>query len=840
MAVYDDQKTDAPLVDTDDDLKHPKSDSLATGKSTAEYLKDKEGKAPDDTDNAPLSQEEQAQHDEIKKGIDKTADKPETSFSFKNDGKGKQKRTGRLSRKLKKRLIIGGGGGGLLIVVLIIFMFLSSLKLPHFMANIAAYQFARVSRNFSSSVAHVTEEKFAVDADGTFAQSLKDKYGTLRSNTWGKLDKYRPQKVLDNMKASNQLEFVTESRGRIILPGTKEVLTGIKIDGGEIKLGESKWYDYFGRRADRLEINGRLTARLESALQDSNTLVRGSVAQKIRDELDIKLRRWERLTKTYRNAKEAEAAEIKRTTQATDTEPSEGSSVNSVQQAEEDAQKLADDCLADEACLEKQAETDAKDIATKTADKININLNTNALTTAANTVSSLYAVALPVCMIYDGSVEHSGSTADANSDRAVKTYYSLASAADQQKAGDADPSQIGGLNDELGDISSAPSETRASGRTVDTNAYTNPEANTTQDYNVFGALFGGNAGKFFGDVLSPVCPYVTNPYVGFGAGLIEIGATVLTGGTYEAAGKTVEATATQIIGRMISETLSKEGLQTLGKTFVRDATLITGGTILAKLLVIGRMGNMQSSIPNSSDLQLQADQGGNLTAGGIDRQQLYGAPMKTEDVAMSNYQDYQDIAYENSQRSLFDRYLNPDNPNSALANTAIGLSSTLEKSIPSIMQDVVKRIGSLFQPNSSLFSSFLTGNQKRALAATTANNYNIVQWGWTAGEEAIIESNPDLYSPINNAEALERSGKLESLKEKYDKCFTKSIGDLLADGSIVRDGDGNISPDKGSCAPNNLGPANPDAFQYRVYMRNQGTLDHLNAIQNYSAGVSQE
>ncbi len=130
-----------------------------------------------------------------------------------------------------------------------------------------------------------------------------------------------------------------------------------------------------------------------------------------------------------------------------------------------------------------------------------------------------------------------------------------------------------------------------------------------------------------------------------------------------------------------------------------------------------------------------------------------------------------------------------------------------------------------------MLASLMPGNQQKALAATADTNYHLVQWGWTDDEEAVIQANPEKYSPINNAEYVERNMDLQALKNKYDKCFNSDMGTLLSKQLIVRDSSGNVKPDDGDCAPNKLGPGNEEAFRYRLYMRYEGTLSQLVDVQ---------
>ncbi len=788
------------------------------------------------------------------------ASDPGTPFKFRNQEKKKNKNIRSAVKKHKKKSLYAGLAGFGVVVGLIIFIFnIGSLKIPHLMANITAYQFARVSRNFGDSVAQVTEEKIAVDSENQFAKSLKSKYDdiaskvdSVRERTWGKLDKYRPQKVIDNMHASGELKYIFEEKQPKLFPELRtprQVLTGVEIDGKAYKPGTEGWSKYFGKgRAERLKISGQLQAQIESTLKESNTLVRGSVGASIREELGIRLKRWEKLTKAYRNAKAAKAAEIKATYEAEKTRPTEPSGISPIQDGEEVAIETADNCVENPTCLEEAGNTDIASVEKKVSEKIGSALSENSLLNKATSfVSSIYAIALPVCMIYEASVTNSGSTVEANNARNMKAYYTLAAGADQQKYGKTpggsalNASQVGGLNDELGNIANAPSELRASGKAVSANNYPNPEASTAGTYTIadalLGDIFGGVFGDIFNEIAKPSCPIITEPAVGgiMAAAEAFLTFTPIAGEAYTAAKLSAEGTIQVLLKKALAKVFSREGFEftkDFGTKLVRDGALIVGGSYLAKAITLGRMGSMQSPVPNSKSLAVQADQGGSAAAAGICREQLYCRPMTKPEIVQSNFDDTRDIAYRNSRKSIFERFLSPNNPTSALTNTAVSLNTALEQPITSLFHNLITKIGGALQPDKGVLSLFLSATQRRAVAAVTNDNYNMVQWGWTPDEEAVIEANPDIYSPLNNAEIVERSGKLDEYKASFNKCFTEDIGSLLADLLIQRNEDGIIDPNNGTCAPNNLGTANPDAFSYRVYMRNQAVLDHLNDIQS--------
>lgn len=799
----------------------------------------------DDEDATALSPSELAELDQIEAGIKnensfykseeddenepeetEQPDEGDASFSYRNETPKKGKAGGRIKKKLKKKLIIGGilGGTGAGII-LIILLFLTALKLPHMVANISVYEFARLSRNYSRSVAQVTEEKIAIDAESTFAQDVKARWTDLRSKTWGKLDKYRPQKVLDNLKSGDNFEYTFTEKPRTLFPGTREVLDGVKVNGQQLNLSDAQWFDVKTKFTDRLEFNGRLTAQLEDALKESNTLVRGKVAQSIRDELGIRLRRWERLTKSYQDALDAERENIRLTAAAAESKANPPA-VDAIDEAVTEADNASQETLKSDAKLNTFIKSDGQSLATETdqiIERTTFDAFNSTATKIISTASTIYAIAVPACLIFEGSVENSGSVVNANSDRAVKTYYTIAAGAHQQQNGQADPNNIGGLNDEIGDISNSPAELRASGKLTSTESFSNPQVGGAQ-YTIFDAVLGGGiVSGFFNTVMRASCPTLTSISTGVTLAAAEIGINVASGGAEESFTLALKTAFTDIFKEVFTKKFAVK--------VIRDVGLIEIGSYIAKMIVVSHMGQQASGIPNGQELAIEADQGANIAAGDIDRQQFYGRPMTQSQIVMSNYQDAQYIALANSKKSVFDRYLNPHNPVSALTNTALAMDNGLRRPIAVTLRGLFAKIGTLFEPSRTVLLSLLSGNQQKALAATANTNYHLVQWGWTDDEEAVIQGNPEKYSPINNAEYVERNMDLQALKVKYDKCFTSDMGTLLSEKMIVRDSDGNVKPDEGDCAPNKLGSSNEEAFRYRLYMRYEGTLSQLVDVQ---------
>lgn len=881
IRIYDDQIVDGKddgVINVDEKVRDLAQGDLKD-RSEVEGIKSAEEGAAQtapskDTGTDPVDSIKQKEL--APKTSSKSTDENKIGYGFKKDPKGdKTKGKGSVSKK-KIVGIVGGVVGAVIGLVTIALFLMSSLKLPQLMSNIQTMEFARLSRNLTQATADLTSEELSLELSDTrfsrLSESLSERFPEFSAKTselWGKLDKWRPQKLISNLEGEGKLSFIYEQKE--FLGGLrKQVVKGIVINGETITPGDAKWYQLFENRADRLTAAGEIKGAVDSVLGGSNTVVRGAVAKSIRERAGIRLRRWSRIDPNFTEGKRIGnlAQEIKKTVQETKPQPLEDTSVvPEISEAKKAVEELVDKCIEDMGCLEQEAREQlynydkaaavegstkeaiaAKEASTTTLERtaaalVDEKVKSTLFKEILDKVGTLYAIMMPVCIIYDNSVNNSGSTVEENSQRAVKTYYTLAAAADQQKSGALIADQASGLNDEIGDISNAPSELKAAGKKIDTNNYANPEASTLQTYNIVNTYLGD--GVFSGliqDTLDTTCPIVLDLKVAAAMATLEVvfQAATLTTGT--AAEEGFKALVLAKIKKTVADITLKESLVKYAAKWVAKKALITGvivgGTIglseLANFAVMGRMGNTASPIPDGNDLQVQADQGGIIVSNDLNRQMLAGRPLTTPEVVASNYQDLQDIAYANSKKSVFDRYFSPNNSRSMMARMAVGFNGFISRSIFTNFTSMFSRLGTIYQPSAPFFMSILPGNQQKAFAAESNSNYNIVQWGWSIDEENLIHDNPNKYSPLNNAQEWENmpdsTEKSEAIK-LVDECTGDSLGKLLGgDSRIKRDEDGKIKDNEGRCAPNNLGPSNELAFMYRVYKRNSNTIDHLNSI----------
>jgi hypothetical protein len=413
----------------------------------------------------------------------------------------------------------------------------------------------------------------------------------------------------------------------------------------------------------------------------------------------------------------------------------------------------------------------------------------------------------------------------------------------------------------LGDVSSSNAEIRASGGTVNTSDELAAEASPDGQVSILDSIIPGVSPSVLDKLASNLCPALTNTWLAVGTGVVNIFATIFTGGEADADETAVAEAAQSTLGRVadtITTKLFTNGAgQFAGKAgdLVTDAGVstaeIAGATLLAKVIVIEHSNVLYDGLSENTDFTNEADAGGNLTANELERQQMYGRPLTNTEVAQSNINSQSEIAAKTRSQSFYQRYFAVSNVNSLLNKLGTTILADVNHSF---FSSVLSHLGKIFSPSSLFSDIFSPLTAKAALAQSTTDNsdYGNVQFGWSNDEVNLINSNPS-YGPLENQLILTNSGEESAIAAKYGSCFSgnTTIGDLVSanapDGEnyLVRDDSGNVETNQGLCSPANLSYASPDAlsfdaspqspqqhdmvFRWRLAMSYGNTLDQLTA-----------
>jgi hypothetical protein len=785
-----------------------------------------------------------------------------TSSIYKSNGSTKVK------SKIKRKIaVVLGPAAGLLILVLIIFMLMSLLKIPNYASNIAAYRLASSAREYASTSAEIDAEKIALselDAP-TWKTAIYDKYSGMRSATWGKFDKYRPSIVYKNLNASGDIAINDVEEKIPVFGGsvTRTKITSIDVYGKNFEIPKtSRILHPFQAYSERVKFAADIRGAIDGGLKSSNSLVRSSVASQIREAAGIKLSWWEKAGAKFKglNADEADIQEIKDSVANISETPSASPIATGTDTA--DVAAAEKQCLETTSCLDEIAKTN--EIPESVAAALEKDAGTSFVKSAIGFADPAYAIAVPLCLIYAGSVVNQGPAIDSQSTSALRSFYAVQSAADQQKSGKTTAEAVGAFNDKLGSGDSIPDQ-YSRGQTPNTTTEKSPQSSLTGEYTLFGAIFGGNSAvaQTVSKGADTVCSVFTNVVGAIIIGVIIQAATFIldipTGGG-ASAGEEGALTALKLaITTGIKDVFSnfaesfaskaafklamKEGLKgggtfvaKFGKTFVA----IEGLTIVAKLFILSQVGQLNDGGTTSGPgFRNIADMGGDINNNAIEQKMMYSAPLSDKNIAKHDVVAMEYINQQESKKPVLEKYFALSDSRSAISIFANQLRYTAVIQPGQFLTHYLRSF-------SSCISNIISIVSPRTFAASDSSvkqHYGIVQWGWTEDENNLINSDSS-YNVLENAQILsDNSSTVDEISAKYKHCFTDSMGTLLSGGYILRDenGDvigGNDNGSNGACSPEALGPNNPHygdlVFRWRLDQKRQSVLDQNTSIQNVS------
>jgi hypothetical protein len=823
--------------------------------------------------------------------------------------------------KSNKALLIGGGLGGLGVIVIfmaMLFLLLGLLKIPNLAANIRDYEFVAFTREFGNAADRVAEQELAVQAtdDKTYTE-LKNQYAngveeatstTMWDKLVGKVDSLRPGKIIQTLGTEKGLTIKTKASGIL----GREVLQSVVIEGVDYPVkqlsGAARWLP--GLRSIALaNNNAQLYADIKPALESAigadsrnavGRAVQGLTLAKLRGQMGIGLDGF--ILSKFKNANDPNAARLEEERQKAKAinEPAtaqDNALTEEIATADGEAAAAQQEVLASDKLL--QQAVDNGGVSPLITNAIGNTVKDSWTKNVLGFIDPLYGIALPLCIIYDGSVQRFGPSIDNNAKQQMAAFYTVSTWADQQKKGNVsiqtattnttdDPTDltraIGAANTDLGDTSQSIPSQRANGQTVDTQSTGSAEAGAggSHYYDIFNAL-GVSPDNAIGKVASfttdHFCGILTNTATAVTLGVANVALAFATLGssqaTEEAAGQaasfSIKTLATRIVTEIFATQVRKQGVKLIEETALRrfarfmfHQALIFGGTAgateIANILVAMRAGVVNSGLAQGADLANEADAGGNIVAGEAQRSQLFGRPLTNTEVTARDTTNSQQVAYENSQKSITDRYLALSNPRSLSAKLIIHVGNMIR---PSIVGEVFNNLGSmLFKPFDTFGSLLNVFGVVHAIPDPSTQHYGNVQFGWSEDEQKLIDSSSS-YLPLENQLVLDQSGQENAIAQQYASCFgynynpngtmfdpttidskmvldaygNGSIGNLLSSNNLPRDSQGGVVSDGDTthCTPQNLGIANPIygnlVFRWRLAMSYFTTVQQLTDLQ---------
>ena len=453
-------------------------------------------------------------------------------------------------------------------------------------------------------------------------------------------------------------------------------------------------------------------------------------------------------------------------------------------------------------------------------------ISSNPFKDIVGAINPIYAVLVPLCIIYDGSLINSGPSINNQTQAQERAFYFLASAADEQKAGgptdstgSEEATAVGAMNAKLGDISQSNPYIGANGGTVNTSTTAlSSEASPTGEYTMLNTVLPASAAGLLNTITAPMCQALTNVWFAAGLGVAGIVAGFFTGsasedaeeGAAEAAEPSILATIKVLAGRVLGPLIPdsiKSAPDILGRLkatlgYLKDTTEsvgeVVGATAIAKLIVLAKAGTggLYNGTEQGADFANEADSGGNIQAGELERQQLFGRPLTCAEITQNDQADQQSIADQNQSQSLANRYLAVSNPNSLLFHMATAVYTETDGSLSNPLSSLLANIMSGPISFGSIFGTLF--GVAHADPSCTDEDYGNVQFGWSQTEENLINSS-NSYLPLENQAILDYANKNipdisvnghelpveNAIAEKYSYCFGYDYN---------FNGDGNLDP----------------------------------------------
>jgi hypothetical protein len=399
---------------------------------------------------------------------------------------------------------------------------------------------------------------------------------------------------------------------------------------------------------------------------DIGPIARARVASQIRQELGISLTAWVIGKYTGKSTVDAEAQ------LQSDTKKSIKGDSKAAGGVSEKLSETAD--KVDEA-NNQAAETDKGKQFTVTNpgenspegqkivdETIKADVGSSLLKDLVGIANPIYQLAVPLCMVYEGSLTKAGPSIDKNTDQSMRAGVWVQTAAAQQKDGyNVTGEAVGATDWKLGNIEKGNPEIRASGGHPDTSDYASNQASPTGQYSLADAAgLGPELSGAIDGIANDACPALTNIWVGAGISLVNIVSIILTDGGSSAGDAATQAAAKgaeKVVSKMAQKVIIKliksgKFAKQFAKDTVKQIALIEAATYIAKGIVISQMGETHSSGSIDTDFVNTADSGTNAYANKISQQQFYGAPMQDKDLGPDNQANMDSLAAKNSKKVL--------------------------------------------------------------------------------------------------------------------------------------------------------------------------------------------
>ncbi|HUC89797.1 MAG TPA: hypothetical protein VMR45_03270 [Patescibacteria group bacterium] len=745
-------------------------------------------------------------------------------------------RIGATYKKHKRRVwLLGGIGGGILFGIALVMFMLGSFLIPHFFANMVGYRFAGEARSFRQANSQILSRSLADDSmsDEEYKQT-QSKFSSLAK--WATMQKYRPAAIMRELQRTGSLNFQYEPLTAKNLLRPRKV-SAIILNGETIPISNrSKWGIPFSRASNNIKLSAAVDDALFKGWHGTSgslgAVLRTSVGSKILQEAGVTgFYAWANKAKDYKglDAEESDIQDLRRRYARESNIQPTSSAIKKI----DDGAKQADDelnkAVADQNGA-KQIINNPDQLPKTVTAAITQASGTGIVDKAISATSTAAAIGIPLCMIFDGSLESSGSTIDARAAALQQQFIGFGEAAHQQEAGAVAAEAIGAFNrtyNRDGGIARSDLQKTLSGEQVDTRDSVSPQASMTGEYSLANVVFNNDIGNKINQYAIPTCQVVSSAWFGLLTGGIELGIGFFTGESSKGVTEVFSQAGAKALGTYIADFGRSLFTKKFAKKFVAQGGAIAGATFLARLLVSDHANLDYKPIAAGEKAANNADAGAAINAAETNRA-LMGRPLTDEEAIASKQADTKFNAEQQQQLGFVDRYFSLQNSSSLVSKMGDSLVTNFNLSS---LSNLFTHLGSLFNPAALLGTFGKLAPSASAASTIDTTSYGVVSMGFSTAETNAIDTQETYYDIFTNDKVLDDSGKKQEISDKYSTCFNDSMGTLLSKGLIQRTKQGGVVEDDGDinhCTPKNLGMANPQygdlVFRWRVSLRADKTI----------------
>lgn len=683
-----------------------------------------------------------------------TSASPQTSSFYSSGNKGKIRNR---RQTIINASIIGGIASAMLGAMALFFFFALIYKPQHIREYLLDVHFARFNRAITRRTGQMLMTEAVLSAESTGRLPAIRSGGVIE-----RLRGFNPENALERLGREKGVTLNFEGGRKWNLRRTNE-FKGITIRGREsIPL----------RAGATLEEQADFMARVALVVDESfsleNKFFRGRLIAEIRDLAGIKLSKWPGKGKEFDRLVDEKQAKIKAQQQTIDDVASR-ETISSASPEVDDATNKVQEYLDDGTAATEAVDNPNEAMSTRIANLT----KARPFFQVMRTISILDQIVVFFCLAYEAYVQNIDKIIEQKSNAYKRMAANTFSMADQQKAGDTTSRAVQASISQYDDFEKSAEYRRGQGKTFapenDLPVDQQPQKALGESPAVIKELLDNSTPA--GALLAEGCPAALSAFGQATIAALEAAITIITFGVaeggFQAGFQTFKAGIVKMFTTRsgIFQTTTRLGAQVGITIFLTDAFVPHLAETYSGAQVTGANNGIQNFNQNGVGADLLHAQ---------TEQRLTGSPLDATQVAKLN-QDLNEYKEEkDKQRSFYARILDPQNTRSVTSQFLVN--------IPTGGNGIKSKTSSFL----ASINPFRFVSQKVAQAREKAqpiwaadgeDPYGIQQFGIPL--ELLTRCDTDRsYCPRENALIVEPAIESGSL-EKYDKCFTDDMTDMV-------------------------------------------------------------